>query len=87
MPFGVVSGVGRRMGELDGDGDRRRERGNGDEIFFGFFDAHVTVFRQPKYITPINASKANFATQCMTLRHSKSLSCFYCVNQYTPEKN
>jgi len=26
MPFGVVSGVGRRMGVLDGDGDRRRER-------------------------------------------------------------
>jgi len=28
MPFGMVSGVGRRMGVLDGGGDRRRERGN-----------------------------------------------------------
>jgi len=28
MPFGVVSGVGRGMGILDGDGDRRRERGS-----------------------------------------------------------
>jgi len=26
MPFEVVSGVGRRMGVLDGGGDRRRER-------------------------------------------------------------
>jgi len=26
MPFGVVSGVGRGIGVLDGDGDRRRER-------------------------------------------------------------
>jgi len=25
MPFGVVSGVGREMGVLDGCGDRRRE--------------------------------------------------------------
>jgi len=25
MPFGVVSGVGRRMGVLDADGYRRRE--------------------------------------------------------------
>jgi len=25
MPFGVVRGVGRGMGVLDGDGDRRRE--------------------------------------------------------------
>ena len=25
MPFGVVSGVGRGMGVLDGSGDRRRE--------------------------------------------------------------
>jgi len=25
MPFGVVSGVGRGMGVLDGGGDRRRE--------------------------------------------------------------
>jgi len=25
MPFGVVSGVGRVMGVLDGSGDRRRE--------------------------------------------------------------
>jgi len=24
MPFGVVSGVGREMGVLDGGGDRRR---------------------------------------------------------------
>ena len=24
MPFGVVSGIGRGMGVLDGDGDRRR---------------------------------------------------------------
>jgi len=28
MPFGVVSGVGRGMGVLDGVGDRRRERGS-----------------------------------------------------------
>jgi len=28
MPFGVVSGVGRGMGVLDGDGDRRREWGS-----------------------------------------------------------
>ena len=27
MPFGVVRGVGRGMGVLDGGGDRRRERG------------------------------------------------------------
>jgi len=26
MPFGVVSGVDRRMDVLDGDGGRRRER-------------------------------------------------------------
>jgi len=26
MPFRVMSGVGRGMGVLDGDGDRRRER-------------------------------------------------------------
>ena len=26
MPFGIVSGVGRGMGVLDGDGDHRRER-------------------------------------------------------------
>ena len=26
MPFGVVRGVGRRMGVLDGGGDRRRGR-------------------------------------------------------------
>jgi len=26
MPFGAVSGVGRGMGVLDGDGDRRRGR-------------------------------------------------------------
>ena len=33
MPFGVVSGVGRGMGVLDGDGDRRRGRGNfGGEV-------------------------------------------------------
>jgi len=25
MPFGMVSGVGREMGVLDGGGDRRRE--------------------------------------------------------------
>jgi len=25
MPFGMVNGVGRRMGVLDGGGDRRRE--------------------------------------------------------------
>jgi len=25
MPFGIVNGVGRRMGVLDGGGDRRRE--------------------------------------------------------------
>ena len=25
MPFGVVNGVGRGMGVLDGGGDRRRE--------------------------------------------------------------
>jgi len=25
MPFGVVSGIGRGMGVLDGGGDRRRE--------------------------------------------------------------
>jgi len=28
MPFGVMSGVGRGMGVLDGSGDRRRERGS-----------------------------------------------------------
>jgi len=28
MPFWVVSGVGRRMSLLDGDGDRRRRRGS-----------------------------------------------------------
>jgi len=28
MPLGVVSGVGRDMGVLDGSGDRRRERGS-----------------------------------------------------------
>jgi len=26
MPFGMMSGVGRGMGILDGGGDRRRER-------------------------------------------------------------
>jgi len=28
MPFGVVSGVGRGMGVLDGGGDRRRRGGS-----------------------------------------------------------
>jgi len=28
MPFGVVSGVGRGMGVLDGSGDRQMERGS-----------------------------------------------------------
>jgi len=28
MPFGMVSRVGRGMGELDGGGDRRRGRGS-----------------------------------------------------------
>ena len=28
MPFGVVSGVGRNMGVLDGSGDRPRGRGS-----------------------------------------------------------
>jgi len=28
MPFGVVSGIGRGIGVLDGSGDRRRERGS-----------------------------------------------------------
>jgi len=28
MPFGMVSGVGRGIGVLDGSGDRRRERGS-----------------------------------------------------------
>jgi len=28
MPFGMVSGVGRGMGVLDGGGDRRRARGS-----------------------------------------------------------
>jgi len=28
MPFGVVSGIGRGIGVLDGGGDRRRERGS-----------------------------------------------------------
>jgi len=28
MPFGVLSGVGRGMGVLDGSGDRRRRRGS-----------------------------------------------------------
>jgi len=28
MPFGVVSGVDRGMGVLDGSGDRRKRRGN-----------------------------------------------------------
>jgi len=28
MPFGVVSGVGRGMGVLDGGDDSRRNRGN-----------------------------------------------------------
>jgi len=28
MPFGMVSGVGRRMGVLDGGGDRRRGKGS-----------------------------------------------------------
>jgi len=28
MPFGMVSGVGRGIGVLDGDGDRRRGRGS-----------------------------------------------------------
>jgi len=26
MPFGIVNGVGRRMGVLDGDGNRRKGR-------------------------------------------------------------
>ena len=28
MPFGMVSGVGQRMGVLDGGGECRRERGS-----------------------------------------------------------
>jgi len=28
MPFGVVSGVGRGMGMLDGGGDRQRGKGS-----------------------------------------------------------
>ena len=33
MLFGVVTGVGRGMGELDGSGDRRRGRGSfGGEV-------------------------------------------------------
>jgi len=28
IPLGVVSGVGRGMGGLDGNGDRRKEKGN-----------------------------------------------------------
>ena len=28
MPFGVVRGVGRGIGVIDGGGDRRRERGS-----------------------------------------------------------
>ena len=28
MPFGVVSGIDRGMGVLDGGGDRRRKRGS-----------------------------------------------------------
>jgi len=35
MPFAMVSGVGRGMGVLDGDGDRRRGRGS----FVGEFGA------------------------------------------------
>jgi len=32
MPFGVVSGVGLGMGELDFNGDRRRGRGSLGEV-------------------------------------------------------
>jgi len=46
MPFGLVSGVGRRMGVLDGGGDRRRGRGSFGGEFgashcnqWGLFDA------------------------------------------------
>jgi len=28
MPFGVVTGIGRGVGVIDGDGDRRRRRGS-----------------------------------------------------------
>jgi len=35
MPFGMVSGVGRGMGVLDGSGDGRRGRGS----FGGEFEA------------------------------------------------
>ena len=28
MPFGLVSGIGRKMGGLDGGGDRQRSRGS-----------------------------------------------------------
>jgi len=35
MPFGLVSGVGRGMGVLDGSGDRRR----GMDSFVGEFGA------------------------------------------------
>ena len=28
MPFGVVSGIGRKMGELDGGGDFQKESGS-----------------------------------------------------------
>ena len=51
MPFGVLSGVGRRMGVLDGGGDRRRlvavfgvnvgrpiiTNGDGDALFPNYF--------------------------------------------------
>jgi len=33
MPFGVVSGVSRGMGVLDGGGDRRRGRGSFGDKF------------------------------------------------------
>ena len=39
MPFGVVSGAGRGMGVLDGDGYRRRERGS----FGGEFGASIVT--------------------------------------------
>ena len=46
MPFGVVSGVGRGMGVLDGDGDRPRGMGSFGSEFgashcnqWGFCDA------------------------------------------------
>jgi len=42
MPFGVVRGVGRGMGVLDGGGDRRRERASfGGE--FGARSSQITL--------------------------------------------